>query len=577
MVVKVAATCLHWSQPVVPHSPTSAQTLASSVSSPSSKKRSRSDLALFSLFIHRSDRSALFGTPSTNLLRTRSCDTLQERGHTLRRASSASLDGLSDDEFFDKIQELAIRFHVSDENENNNHPIDAVPDKEGESSSNSNKIAVENRRQFPPSKLVCVEPSWLGIRPEPLEWPEIDESIPASIERKANSVDLPLSLRIIKKKKQWQEGFKEAGDSAYCSIKKAFSSMVFIIQEIHSYSLQMREILLFEDLQGILTRVQKEMHASFVWLFQQVFSQTPTLMVYVMILLANFTVHSMANNTAIAAPFPPESYAATSETVLVSENQSQNQPKLDSSAIKTFSVSSSAGKTASISGDKGGGGGKVRGITNGTDGGDGRFDRWSSSNNHHTILPSEISQASSFGNPTKEAGSQEVITEEEVKIWNSIAEEASRMKAELRDEAFDQETIQRLVSPVKVEIEQEDYTDYIRTELFYQMGLSQEPNNPLLLCNYAQFLYLVSHDHDRAEDYFKRAIQVEPPDAESFSRYASFLWEVRKDMEAAEETYLEAIAADPGNSAHAANYAHFLWNTGGEDTCYLLDDSNDYA
>ncbi|XP_048430948.1 uncharacterized protein LOC125472915 [Pyrus x bretschneideri] len=73
---------------------------------------------------------------------------------------------------------------------------------------------------------------------------------------------------------QWQEGFREAGESACCSVKKAFSSMVFIIRELHSYTLQIREILFFEDLQGILSRVQKEMQTSFVWLFQQVFSRT---------------------------------------------------------------------------------------------------------------------------------------------------------------------------------------------------------------------------------------------------------------------------------------------------------------
>ncbi|KAL9992990.1 hypothetical protein Hdeb2414_s0023g00624011 [Helianthus debilis subsp. tardiflorus] len=67
--------------------------------------------------------------------------------------------------------------------------------------------------------------------------------------------------------------------------------MVFIIRELQSYTLQMRELLYYEDLQHILVRVQKEMNASFVWLFQQVFSQTPTLMVYVMILLANYSVH----------------------------------------------------------------------------------------------------------------------------------------------------------------------------------------------------------------------------------------------------------------------------------------------
>ena len=79
---------------------------------------------------------------------------------------------------------------------------------------------------------------------------------------------------------------------------------------------------------------------------------------------------------------------------------------------------------------------------------------------------------------------------------------------------------------------------------------------------------------DRAEYYFKRAAKSVPADAEALSRYATFLWLSRKDLEAAEETYLEAIDADPGNTFHAANYAHFLWNTGGEDTCYPLDDSN---
>ncbi|TYG64749.1 hypothetical protein ES288_D06G133400v1 [Gossypium darwinii] len=105
-----------------------------------------------------------------------------------------------------------------------------------------------------------LKPSWLERG---------EEIISSNIERKANSVDLPLSLRIMKRKLQWQEGFRDAGELTYCSLKKAFSSMVFIIQELHSYTLQMRELLFYENLQGVLVRVQKEMHASFVWLFQQ--------------------------------------------------------------------------------------------------------------------------------------------------------------------------------------------------------------------------------------------------------------------------------------------------------------------
>ncbi|KAF5788853.1 hypothetical protein HanRHA438_Chr09g0375541 [Helianthus annuus] len=97
----------------------------------------------------------------------------------------------------------------------------------------------------------------------------------------------------------------------------------------------MRELLYYENLQHILVRVQKEMNATFVWLFQQVFSQTPTLMVYVMILLANYNVHSISHNFAIA----PETTILTTTTVeLVSETN------FDSSSMNTF-VTNLGGKT----------------------------------------------------------------------------------------------------------------------------------------------------------------------------------------------------------------------------------------
>ncbi|KAF8402686.1 hypothetical protein HHK36_010775 [Tetracentron sinense] len=579
MGVKVATTGLHWSQPVVPHSPTYSQALASAISSPSSRIRHGSDRAL----VYRLGQSSLFGTTRTNLLRSRSFDIPKPRGQTPRRAYSASLDGFSDEEFSKKIQELAQRFHLSDDDEDNSNATDldweVLADPrydEGKSKPNSytsfmadfskinsNTNSIQNPRPYPTSKLDFLEPEWFGILSELPEFSEGEEIIPARIERKGNGDHLPLPLRPIKRRKQWQEEFREVGESAYCSVRKAFSSMVFIIRELHNYTLQMRQLLFYEDLQGILSGVQKEMHASFVWLFQHVFAHTPTLMVYVMILLANFTVHSMSNNTAITAP-PPQSYATTTEIISVTEKQNHQHPKFDSSAIKTFTVSSSAGvgKTTSIGGNDGGGR-KVRPVSSGTDGGDGRF------------------QVSSFGNPTtakeSESGSglelesHGVVRDEEVKLWNSVVEEASRMLGASSKEAIDHDSMQQFVSPVMVAMEPEDSTDYFRTELLYQMGVSQEPNNPLILSNYAQFLYLVVHDHDRAEEYFKRAVGVEPGDAESLSKYASFLWMARKDLTAAEDTYLEAMAADPGNSSYAAEYAHFLWNTGAEDTCYPLN------
>lgn len=105
----------------------------------------------------------------------------------------------------------------------------------------------------------------------------------------------------------------QVGESA---VKRAFSSMVFMIRELQSFTLHMRELLLFEDLQGILLRVRKEMHASFVWLFQQVFSATPTLMVSVMILLANFTVYSIGSNSALAAAATPPTATVSFRLVL---------------------------------------------------------------------------------------------------------------------------------------------------------------------------------------------------------------------------------------------------------------------
>lgn len=586
MGVKVATTCLHWSQPIVHHSPSSSQTLASAISSPSSNKRSRSDGgALVCRYVHGLNRSALFGTQSTKLHRSRSCELPKPKLQPMKRVCSANLDAFSDEEFSKQIQELALRFQLSSDDEDINsvdEEWEMVADSIENHSQNSeedlskfesNFNFVHKKRQFPPLNHDSIEPPWFEIRQEPPDWARGDEIIPSCIERKANSVDLPFSLRMIKRKKQWQEGFREAGESAYCSVKKAFSSMVFMIRELQSYTLQMREVLFYEDLQEILVRVQREMNASFVWLFQQVFSHTPTLMVYVMILLANFTVYSMGNNAAIAAAPPPSSYGATMESVSVIEDQSEKQSKFDSSVIKTFSVSSShsGGKTASIGGNNGGGG-KIKPVSSGTDG-DGGFERM---DHDRAILPDGASQqVSSVGNPATtsndESISGQVEREEEVILWNSIVEEASRMQeGALRDESIDHETMQRFVSPVTAKVEADDYADYFRTELLYQTGVTREPENPLLLANYAQFLYLVAHDYDRAEEYFKKAVGIEPADAEAYNKYATFLWMVRKDLWAAEETYLEAISAEPSNSYYAANYAHFLWSTGGEDTCYPL-------
>ncbi|CAN6908597.1 unnamed protein product [Brassica oleracea] len=492
MGMKIATTStLH--QCVAHHSSSLSQTLSSSTVSSLSKRRS----------IGNNGRSL-------------SCELWESSRHTkthlLPRAFITSVDPFSEEEFSKKMQELSLKFQVSNEEDND----------------------IFGSHDF--SIMDTMKPPW-------------HETVQMStIERKANSVELPLSLRIIKRKlkmEEEEEVIKQVGESS--AVKRAFSSMVFMIREIQSFTLHMRELLLFEDLQGVLLRVRKEMHASFVWLFQQVFSTTPTLMVSVMILLANFTVYSIGTNSALAAVslsfdttetnagLDKGTDSATTENPLFFNKPHE---KLDSSVIKTFSVSSPTGG--------GSGGNNIPTVQSGTDGdGSDKF----------RMLP----QFSTSDSDVSVSG------QEEIKLWNSIWEESEKM------ETLDHETMKQMVSPVEARVEAEESMDYFKTELLYQTGLSQQPDNVLLLANYAQFLYLIIHDYDRAEKYFKRAAEAEPTDAEALNKYATFLWKARNDIGKAEETFLEAISADPTNSFYSANYAYFLWNTGGDETCFPLD------
>ncbi|VVA90290.1 unnamed protein product [Arabis nemorensis] len=529
MGVKVATTSTfhQWvTHPIVHHSSSFSQTLASSsaVSSPSRRRTIGNEGRSMTCrsVVHNPSSSSPFGTSPTNLRYSKSsCELWESSRRTktqlIRRAfSSANVDPFSEEEFSKKMQELTLKFQVDNETETSS--IDA------RSMTTSHSFSVDS-----------MEPPW----------PEMVQM--SSIERKANSVDLPLSLRIIKRKLQMEEGVNQVGETVSCSVKKAFSSMVFMIRELQSFTLHMRELLLFEDLQGILLRVRKEMQASFVWLFQQVFSATPTLMVSVMILLANFTVYSIGNNSAIAAAAPPPT-TTTVSYVFETTEQSDTNKNFDSSMVKTFSVSSPTGETSFVGG--GSGGNNLPPVQSGTDGdGSDQF-----------RIPSQFSSSSLGADPEVSVSGQE-----EIRLWNSILEETEQM------ETLDHEMMKQFVSPVEARLEAEESMDHFKTELLYQTGLSQEPENVLLLANYAQFLYLIIHDFDRAEKYFKRAAKAEPADAEALNKYATFLWKARNDIWRAEETYLEAISADPTNSFYSANYAHFLWNTGGEDTCFPLD------
>ncbi|KMZ68500.1 hypothetical protein ZOSMA_239G00060 [Zostera marina] len=409
---------------------------------------------------------------------------------SIRRSSSSKIfdtsffsskDDYEENDFIRKLQELKIgTVHVNE----------------------------ERNKELPSSSSVDTKPPWwFGINKSIIEGNNqlLGDIRDEFVNRNASNVDLPMSLQMIKKKRKMEETShiipsisSSCSTLYYDSVKKAFSSMVFIIRELNSYILQLREVLL----DGIgtnnhLSEVHKEMHASFCWLFQQIFSCTPTLMVSIMLLLANFTVNSMAtvtDNYNHMIRYEMSSIAATIE-------QQETQQHLKESE--------------------------------------------------------KVCDAKKKGDNAK----------------NSLLKK--------QNVAMDMDSLLRMAAPTSMQnyengLEDEllyaqTLTKYFQTDLIYQEAVRDNPENSMYLCNYAQFLYVVKHDHDRAEQYFKRAVEIIPVDAENLSRYANFLWMAKNNLCAAEEMYLTAIEIDPNNASHASNYANFLWNTSGEDdTCFSL-------
>ncbi|XP_051207197.1 uncharacterized protein [Lolium perenne] len=387
-----------------------------------------------------------------------------------------------------------------------------------------------------------------GVRTAGCGWPPI-------LERSAGGVGLPLSLRMLKRKKQQQQVPPQSRwdehllGSAGESVGRAFSSMVLIVRELQSFAL--RQMQQGDDLrlQAVLARARGETHDSFVWLFQHIFAGTPALMLSLMLLLADFTVHSMSHTLADAVPPSPPSAASVVDA-------EPSNTRFDAGAVKTFSV----GRTASVGGGSGGGG-DARPVAGAP--GDDHESRYSLGR----VAPQQLA-----GTGAEKVLLPDAAAEDEQAVWERMVAEASRLQASARaEELSDPEVLGNLVAPVVVEVETGDVAEYARTEQWYELAVAEEPGNSLILANFAQFLYLTRNDHKRAEHYFERAVRAEPADAEALSRYATFLWKARDDVAAAEETYQEAIAADPGNAHYAAAYAHFLWNTGGDETCYPLD------
>ncbi|MBA0778502.1 hypothetical protein Gotri_006358 [Gossypium trilobum] len=79
-----------------------------------------------------------------------------------------------------------------------------------------------------------------------------------------------------------------------------------------------------------MSKIQQDMTLTFVWLFQQVFSETPTLMVYVMLLLAIFSVQSTAENVSFDV-IQRQGFTQNVVTaiVLVSDKESEKEEQED--------------------------------------------------------------------------------------------------------------------------------------------------------------------------------------------------------------------------------------------------------
>ncbi|KAM1439488.1 hypothetical protein ACFX13_013046 [Malus domestica] len=98
----------------------------------------------------------------------------------------------------------------------------------------------------------------------------------------------------------------------------------------------------------------------------------------------------------------------------------------------------------------------------------------------------------------------------------------------------------------------------------YKMMIEENPNNALLLRNYAQFLWRSKGDLQGAEEYYLQAILADPGGGEIMAQYATLEWEPHHDTSLTGLNDLLTFGSIVFSYMLAA-YAHVLWEHEEED------------
>ncbi|XP_045808190.1 uncharacterized protein LOC123902492 [Trifolium pratense] len=149
-------------------------------------------------------------------------------------------------------------------------------------------------------------------------------------------------------------------------------------------------------------------------------------------------------------------------------------------------------------------------------------------------------------------------------LWETEDDENEGGNRQTQNDVEKQKT-----EPVKISKEENGAEDLTTTNYsedsndpdYLKKMIDENPNNPLFLKKYAQFLFQSKRDLEAAENYYSRAVSADPSDGETISEYATLLWELHHDQEKALSLFEKAVQAMPGDSNVLASYTCFLWET----------------